>query len=73
MLLEYSDRKPYEIQRLGYYSVNCMLERIHSGTNLEPKETEFFKANIEKEDICKAINLILEEDDSKIQRPLAHV
>ena len=65
LLLEYSDRKPYEIQRLGYYSVNCMLERIHSGANLDARETEFFKANIEKEDIFNAIKMLLEEDDSK--------
>jgi hypothetical protein len=67
LLLEYSDLKPYEIQRLGYFAVNCMLDRIHSGTKLKAIEAEFFKANIEKEDVDKAIDLILQEDDSKFR------
>jgi hypothetical protein len=64
-ILEYSDLKPLEIQRLASFTVNEMLRRIHLEIEPVQLETALGEILIEWDDVLKATRHILQEKDEE--------
>jgi GAF domain-containing protein len=68
LILKYSDLKPLQVQRLGYYSVKSMLERNESLENLGHLEAASDSSMlILRDDVTRSVDLILGEKTTEYQ------
>lgn len=61
-ILEYSDLKPLEVQRLGYFTVNAMLDRVSKSSNeVSIGDLAGKPLLMSKEDVLQGVDLTLQE------------
>lgn len=64
-ILEYSDLKPQEIQRLARFSVFIMLDRVSSSVDDKIPKSAQIEAVVSIDDVLEAVNLAIKDKDDE--------